>query len=125
VFRDFPKLKLVLSHGGGAIPYQIGRFMAGSYARKGEPFEESIRKLYFDTCLYTREGLELLFKVAGVDRCMFGTEKPGTGTAVHPKTGKYMDDLKPVIESIEWLGQKERKMIFEENAKSVYRLGLK
>ncbi len=124
VFQDFPKLKLVLSHGGGAIPYQVGRFMAGSYARKGDPFEERIRKLYYDTCLYTKEGLELLFKVVGVDRCMFGTEKPGTGTAIHPKTGKYMDDLKPVIESIEWLGEKERKMIFEDNAKKVYRLGV-
>ncbi|MBV9197987.1 MAG: amidohydrolase family protein [Solirubrobacterales bacterium] len=30
VFRDFPGLKRVISHGGGAIPYQVGRFLAGA-----------------------------------------------------------------------------------------------
>jgi predicted TIM-barrel fold metal-dependent hydrolase len=30
VFQDFPQLKIVVSHGGGAMPYQIGRFNAGS-----------------------------------------------------------------------------------------------
>lgn len=124
VFRDFPKLKLIVSHGGGAIPYQAGRFMAGRYSRGGEPFEESLRRLYFDTCVYTKEGLELLFKIVGPDRCMFGTEKPGTGTAINPKTGQYMDDIKPVIESIEWLSQADRRMIFEETAKKVHNLKL-
>src|SRR3546814_8329152 len=31
VFKDFPTLKIVISHGGGAIPYQIGRFRAGAW----------------------------------------------------------------------------------------------
>lgn len=122
VFQDFPKLKIVVSHGGGAIPYQMGRFMAPRYARGGERFEEALKKLNFDTCLYTKDSLELLFKVAGIDRCMYGTEKPGTGTAVHPDTGKYLDELIPVIESIEWLTESDRKAIFEGNAKRLYNL---
>ena len=123
VFEDFPALKLVISHGGGAIPYQMGRFRAARYRRKSKDlFEESIRRLYFDTCIYTKESLELLFKVAGPDRCMFGTERPGTGTVADPQTGRFMDDLKPVIESIEWLTENDRKMIFEENARKVFRL---
>lgn len=123
VFEDFPKLKLVISHGGGAIPYQVGRFRAARYRRGGKDrFEESIRRLYFDTCIYTKESLELLFKVVGPDRCMFGTERPGTGTVADPQTGRQMDDLKPVIESIEWLSEQDRKMIFEENARKVFKL---
>lgn len=123
VFEDFPKLKLVISHGGGAIPYQAGRFRAAR-GRRGaaESFDTSLRRLYFDTCLYSKESLELLFKVAGTDRCMFGTERPGTGTATDPQTGRHMDDLKPVIESIEWLTEKDRKKIFEENARAVFKL---
>ena len=92
--------------------------------RGGERFEEAIRKLHFDTCVYTKDGLDLLFRVVGVDRCMYGTEKPGTGTAIHPDTGKSLDDLKPVIESIDWLSDADRKAIFEENTKKLYNLKL-
>ena len=122
VFEDFPTLKIVISHAGGAIPYQIGRFMAGRYRSKAEPFEEAIRKLYFDTCLYTKDALELLFKTVGTDRCMFGTENPGTGSAINPHTGMYMDNTKPIIESIDWLTEKDKSMIFGETATKVYKL---
>ena len=88
VFIDFPTLKLVISHGGGSIPYQIGRFRS-FYLRPqrrvlDEPFEQSLRRLYFDTCLYSKEALELLFKVVGPDRCLFGAERPGTGSEKDP-----------------------------------------
>jgi predicted TIM-barrel fold metal-dependent hydrolase len=123
VFSDFPTLKLVISHGGGAIPYQVGRFRAAG-GRRGakERFEDGLRRLYFDTCLYSREALELLFKVVGPDRCMFGTEAPGTGTFRDPETGRYMDDLKPIIESISWLTPEDRKKIFEDTARKIYKL---
>ncbi len=122
VFQDFPTLKIVISHAGGAIPYQIGRFMASRYNAKAEPFEESIRKLYFDTCLYTKDALELLFKTVGTDRCMFGTENPGNGSAINPHTGQYMDNTRPIIESIAWLTDEDKNMIFSETAKKVYNL---
>ena len=78
VFQDFPRLKIMVSHGGGAIPYQIGRFRAARWRQKGaEEFDAALRRLYFDTCLYSREALEPLFKVVGTDRCLFGTERPG------------------------------------------------
>jgi 4-oxalmesaconate hydratase len=126
VFEDFPSLKLIVSHGGGAVPYQIARWRAGRFnamARGGgnvESFDESIRKLYYDTGVYNKESLELLFKIVGTDRCLFGTENPGTGTAIDPATGKYMDDLKPVIESIEWLSEDDKRKIFEQNARDIF-----
>lgn len=122
VFNDFPKLKIIISHGGGAVPYQMGRFMAGRYRGKNEPFEEAIRKLYFDTCVYTKDAIELLIKTVGSDRVMFGTENPGTASVKSPKTGKYMDDLKPVIESIEWLTAEDKQNIFEGNAKGIFKI---
>jgi 4-oxalmesaconate hydratase len=121
VFQDFPTLKLILPHGGGAIPYQMGRFRAWNLRRKEtRSFDEKLRQLYFDTCNYSKEALELLFRVVGVDNCLFGTESPGTGSVHNPKTGRDFDDLKPVIESIDWLTEQDRQKIFEGNARRVY-----
>ncbi|HEX4534876.1 MAG TPA: amidohydrolase family protein [Rhizomicrobium sp.] len=121
VFTDFPNLKIVVAHGGGAIPYQMGRFRAWTLRRKeGVTFDEKLRRLYFDTCNYSKESLELLFRTVGVDNCLFGTESPGTGSVHNPETGKDFDDLKPVIESIEWLSAEDRKKIFEGNARRIY-----
>jgi 4-oxalmesaconate hydratase len=120
-FDAFPTLKIVVAHGGGAIPYQMGRFRSWN-VRKGETvsFDEQLRKLYFDTCNYSKEAIELLLKVAGTDNVLFGTEKPGTGSARDPISGRDYDDMKPVIESIEWLTSKQRADIFECNCKRVY-----
>jgi 4-oxalmesaconate hydratase len=120
-FDTFPTLKIVVAHGGGAIPYQMGRFRSWN-VRKGETvtFDEQLRKLYFDTCNYSKESIELLLKVAGTDNVLFGTEKPGTGSARDPISGRDYDDMKPVIESIEWLTSKQRADIFECNCKRVY-----
>ena len=124
VFRDFPQLKLVVSHGGGSVPYQIGRWRSNRLRPGGgeaiESFDESLRRLYFDTVLYNRESLDLLFKICGPDRCMFGTEKPGFGSARDPETGLWLDDLKPVIEGIDWLSADDRLKIFETTAKAVF-----
>jgi 4-oxalmesaconate hydratase len=132
VFEHFPKLKIVCAHGGGAIPYQMGRFMAGRYqsrrdmARKAvDPehyFENVAKKVFYDTCLYSAEGLELLFKVIGPANCCFGTEAPGAGSSVNPHSGKAMDDLRPIIEGFSWLSDGDKKSIFEGNARKLYRL---
>lgn len=121
VFEMFPNLKIVVAHGGGAIPYQMGRFRSWS-VRKGEEvtFDEKLKKLHFDTCNYSRDAIELLLRVAGTENVMFGTEKPGTGSARDPLTGLDYDDMKPVIESIEWLTDTQKKNIFECNCKRVY-----
>ena len=83
-------------------------------------FDAELKKLYFDTCLYNSEALELLFTIVGADRCMFGTENPGTGSYKDPKTGKMMDDTKPVIEAIASLSDEDKKNIFEGTTQRVF-----
>jgi 4-oxalmesaconate hydratase len=122
VLTDFPTLKILVSHGGGAIPYQVARFDANAIRRGVERFSERLKKLYFDTVLYSRDALELLFKTVGPDRCLFGTERPGVGTVKDPKTGKWLDETRHIIESFEWLSAAEKKMIFEDNAKKLFKL---
>jgi OH-DDVA meta-cleavage compound hydrolase len=122
VFKTFPNLKVVISHGGGAIPYQIGRFRAGSVKGDSPLFEDRLRQLYFDTALYTQDALETLFKWATPPRCMFGTERPGSGTAKDPKTGKWIDDTQPLIEAISWLTAEDKAGIFGGTARKVFNL---
>jgi predicted TIM-barrel fold metal-dependent hydrolase len=132
VFEHFPKLKIVVAHGGGAIPYHMGRFMAGRYTSRRDMdrkavsperyFENVAKKLHYDTCLYTPEALELLFKVMGPANCCFGTEAPGAGSSINPHTGLAMDDTRPIIEGFTWLSDSDKKAIFEMNARKLYRI---
>ena len=127
VFRHFPTLKLLVSHGGGSIPYQVGRWRSnrqmaiegGRLPQNTESFDQTLRRFWFDTVLHNKKSLELLFDVVGTDRCCFGTERPGSGGGTDPKTGRPFDDLKPVIESIE-MSASERAAIFEGNARRLF-----
>jgi OH-DDVA meta-cleavage compound hydrolase len=123
VFRDFPELKLIIPHGGGAIPYQLGRFDAMSLRQGGTRFRDRLRFLYFDTVLYNAPSIELLIKTVGVDRCLFGEECPGIGAVVDPETGRQMDELRPYVEAFDFLSDADRQMILEGNARRVFRLG--
>jgi predicted TIM-barrel fold metal-dependent hydrolase len=122
VFDEFPDLKLVIAHGGGSVPYQIGRWRAGRF-RKGsgrERFDETLRRFYFDTVLYNQESIELLLKIVGVDRCVFGAEMPGAATVQDPDTGRWMDDVKPLVDAIDWLTPEDKNRLFSENALALY-----
>ncbi len=123
VFTDFPKLKMIVSHGGGAIPYQIGRFESASARNPNVAlFSERMRNLYYDTVLYSKEALELLIKVVGPERCVFGAECPGVGAARNPATGRTYDDIMPLIRAIDWLSDADKKLILEDNARKLFKL---
>ena len=123
VFLDFPNLKIIVSHGGGSVPYQVGRWraerlhpvMAKSVALK-ESFDESLRRLYYDTVIHSKESLALLIKLVGSDRVVFGTENPGSGTAMNPESGRSFDDIKFLIDQIDGLSEDHRTNIYRNNA---------
>ena len=80
IMDRFPNLKIMLCHGGGAVPYQIGRIDHGSEVRvearqraKKKP-SEYLRSFYYDTIVHTDAALEFLIKVVGADRVIFGTD---------------------------------------------------
>ena len=123
VFKDFPSLKIICSHGGGAVPYQIGRFQSSSIRKPGgQRFIDGLKKMYFDTVLYSEGGLKLLIDLVGPERCLFGAECPGVGSAINPDTGGTFDDIRPIIESFDWLSAAQKKLIFEDNARRLFRL---
>lgn len=82
VLERFPKLKFVLSHGGGFMPYQQDRWIHGWAERpeakvrlKGEP-GPSLDRLFFDTILHGAPALSYLIERSGPDRVLLGTDYP-------------------------------------------------
>ncbi len=129
VLDDFPDLKIIVSHGGGAIPYQLGRFEAGSVRRaagdESKLFSARMKKLYYDTVLYTQDAIELLVKTVGPDRCLFGAECPGVGSQVHPHTGRPLDDVAPSVQAIDFISDEDKRKILSQNAIDLFKLDVK
>ena len=81
-----------------------------------------MKKLYFDTVLYTKDAIELLLKTVGPENALFGAECPGVGSKVNPETGREMDDIQPYFYEIEGLSDEDRENIFYNNAKRIFKL---
>jgi aminocarboxymuconate-semialdehyde decarboxylase len=83
VFDRFPKLKVCALHGGGFLPYHLGRFDkefdTGKKVRPAQatkPPSAYLSNLYFDTLVYDIDTLEYLKKKVGAERLMLGTDYP-------------------------------------------------
>lgn len=120
VFKDFPTLKFVIPHGGGAVPYHWGRFRGLAQAAKLPLLGELLLKnIFFDTCVYHLPGQELLAKVIPVENILFASEMIGAVPGIDPETGHYFDDTKRYIDQLP-LSDTDKAKIFEGNARHVY-----
>lgn len=82
LFEAFPKLKIVMAHGGGYLPHYIGRldrnYTQHPVSRKNLKRlpSEYLKCFYFDTCVYSRRTLENLIAEVGADRIVLGSDYP-------------------------------------------------
>jgi 4-oxalmesaconate hydratase len=121
LFRDFPTLKLIIPHGGGAVPFHWGRYRGLALNNKRPPFTELVLKnVFFDTCVYHLPGIELLTKVVPIDNILFASEMVGAVKGIDPETGHDFDDTKRYIDQLSWLSAPDKQKIFEGNARKVY-----
>jgi 4-oxalmesaconate hydratase len=119
VFKDFPTLRLIIPHGGGAVPYHWGRYRGLALDAK-RALEPLLNNIYFDTCVYHYPGIELLTKVVPVDNVLFGSEMIGAVKGIDPNTGQYFDDTKKYVDACSFLSAADKQKIFEGNARKVY-----
>ncbi len=119
LFKDFPTLRLVIPHGGGAVPYHWGRYRGMSLEMMDRPLEGLLDNIFFDTCVYHLPGVELLTKVIPTDNVLFGSEMIGAVRGRDPNTGEYFDDTKRYVDALP-LGAADKAKIFEGNARRVY-----
>jgi 4-oxalmesaconate hydratase len=122
IFKDFPSLKFIIPHGGGAVPYHWGRFRGLADMLKLPPLKEAmLDNVYFDTCVYHQPGIDLLLEVIPVENVLFASEMVGAVRGIDPETGHYFDDTKRYIDDAKALDDAERRKIFEGNARSVFK----
>jgi 4-oxalmesaconate hydratase len=120
LFKDFPTLRFIIPHGGGAIPYHWGRYRGLAQDAKRPLLEDMMRNnVFFDTCVYHFPGIELLTKVVPIDNILFGSEMVGAVRGIDPRTGHYYDDTKRYLDALP-LNADDKKKLFEGNARKVY-----
>ena len=121
LFKDFPTLKFIIPHGGGAVPYHWGRYRGLAQDMKLPPLEELLlQNVFFDTCVYHLPGIKLLTEVIPVENILFASEMVGAVRSIDPRTGHYYDDTKRYIDKVTTLSEQDRRKIFEDNARKVY-----
>ena len=120
IFKDFPTLRFVIPHGGGAVPYHWGRYRGLAQDMKRPPFKDLVLKnVFFDTCVYHQAGIDLLLRVIPPENILFAAEVVGAVRGIDPETGNYYDDTRRYIDN-STLTAADKKKIFEENARRVY-----
>ena len=107
-----PKLDIIISHTGGALPYQSGK-MDHNVKRTTlkEPATKYIKRMYTDTVSSHLAGVKFAIEFYGVDHVMYGTDYPCMD---HQQTFDYVDGLD--------LPEADRRKIFYENARAFFRL---
>jgi 4-oxalmesaconate hydratase len=121
LFKDFPTLKLIIPHGGGAVPFHWGRFR-GIALNNGRPELAEIIKsnIFFDTCVYHQPGVNLLAEVVPAENILFASEMVGAVKGIDPRSGHYFDDTKRYVDNARGLDDSARRKIFEGNARRVF-----
>jgi aminocarboxymuconate-semialdehyde decarboxylase len=111
----YPNLKLVVAHGGAALPMVMGRLARshaiaqGKYADPRRGFEA----LYFDSLVFDQAALRLLVEMAGDDRVMLGSDMPFPIGDPQPRQ---------VIEQGRYFGDVQRQAMLGGTAQRVFRL---
>jgi aminocarboxymuconate-semialdehyde decarboxylase len=114
VLDRYPRLKIVLVHGGGFLPYQADRLNSGTRNSGGTPPSEYVRRFFYDTVLMSPQSLQLLLDVAGAEQIMIGSDYAATPTA----TGEW--PLKGSLDQMD-LAPAVRSKIVHDNASAMFK----
>lgn len=119
---DFPSIKFIIPHGGGAVPYHWGRFrgLVQAMDDKSELEELVLGNVYFDTCVYHQPGIDLLLDVIPAENILFASELLGAVRGIDPHSGHHYDDTKRYIDACGNASDDDKGLIFEGNAKKVF-----
>jgi 4-oxalmesaconate hydratase len=120
IFKDFPTLKFIIPHGGGAVPYHWGRYRGIAQDMGLPPLKELVLKnVFFDTCVYHQPGIDLLLKVIPPENILFASETVGAVRGIDPETSHHFDDTKRYIDAAT-VPDSVKAQIFSGNARRVY-----
>ena len=116
-FDRYPRLKIIASHGGGALPYLISR-MDQCYAnipacreKIAVPPSEYLPKIYADAVVFAPEVLDLCIKTFGADNVMYGSDYPHT-----------IGDMPGCLQRVNGLPDSARQMVRGRTAERLFGL---
>ena len=120
LFGDFPDLKFIIPHGGGAVPYHWGRYRGlADMLNKPALTQHVMKNVFFDTCVYHQAGIDCLFRVIDVENILFASEMFGAVKGIDPETGFHFDDTKRYIDALD-LTPEDKDKVYSGNARRVY-----
>ncbi len=126
ILEDFPRLKIVGSHGGGGLCEVIGRmdyayelqdecYFLGPYVPMKIKHAPShyLKMMYFDTVCYHPPAARLVLDTVGADHVLYGSDAPPL-TSLKPRAIKLVEDLN--------LPAPDREKVFWRNAAGLLKL---
>jgi 4-oxalmesaconate hydratase len=121
IFKDFPTLKFVIPHGGGAVPFHWGRYRGLAQDMGLPPLEEKVlENVFFDTCVYHQAGIDLMLRVLPARNILFASETFGAVQGIDPRTRHHFDDTRRYVEASPCAPAEDKAAIFGRNALGVY-----
>ena len=116
-FDRYPNLKLIASHGGGALPYLVGRLdicwdnIPAARAKTAEPPRNYMRRIYVDSVVFRQDVLNMCVSVCGTDNVLYGSDYPHT-----------IGDMIGCLSRVDALPDETRNKVRGLNAQRIFRL---
>jgi aminocarboxymuconate-semialdehyde decarboxylase len=116
-FDRYPNLKMIASHGGGALPYLVGRLdicwdnIPAARAKTVEPPRNYMRRIYVDTVVFRQDVLEMCVSVCGTDNVLYGSDYPHT-----------IGDMAGCLSRVDALSDGVREKVRGYNAQRIFKL---
>jgi len=116
-FDRYTKLKIIAAHGGGALPYLVGRLdvvfenMPGARETIAQPPGEYMSRIYYDSVVYRQSALQLCVDIGGEDNVMYGSDYPHN-----------IGDMRGCLGRVDSLGASARRKVRGENARRIFGL---
>ena len=116
-FDRYPKLKLIASHGGATLPYIAGRLdichanMPAARVKISKKPSSYLKRIYYDTVVFTQEALELAVTVGGASNVLYGSDYPHN-----------IGDMKGCLARVDALPAATRDAVRGGNAQRIFRL---
>jgi aminocarboxymuconate-semialdehyde decarboxylase len=116
-FDRYPDLKLIASHGGGALPYIAGRLdicfdnMPACREKISRKPSTYLKQIYYDSVVFQQESLELALKVGGDTNVLYGSDYPHN-----------IGDMKGCLSRVDALPPAQRDAVRGANAMRVFKL---